>query len=615
MEDIPIMSEFLDVFLNDLSGLPPERHVEFRIDLTSRAAPITRTSYRLALTEMQELMNQLQELLDKGFIRPSCSALGAPVLFVKKKEGSMRMCIDYRELNKVTIKNRYPLPRIDDLFDQLQGASYFSKIDLRSGYHQLNVREEDVPKTAFWIHYGHYEFLVMPFSLTNALAVFMDLMNRVCRPLLDKSVIVFIDDILIYSRSSEDHKRHLRQVLEILRKEKLSVKIGSGYEWDPPKTPTEIRSFLGLAGYYKRFIQDFSKIASPLTKLTQKNVKFTWGESQDETFQLLKKRLTKSPILVLPERSEDMVVYSDASNLGLGCVLIQRGKVIAYASCELKKHEKEYTTHDLELAVVSLKYLFDKKDLNMRHRRWIELVKDYDCEIYYHPGKANVVADALSRKERHEPIKIKAMKLVVTSRLFKKVKAAHLEAFKLKNWQKEHSKGQVKNLVDDSKGVKTRFGRVWIPWTCEVKILLLDEVHKSRYSVHLGVKAKHQKPYGKLQPLEILMWKWENITMDFVTKLSKTLKKHDAILVIVDRLTKCAHFLPIREIFSIEKLARDNNGSWNFRDRIYHLNPHLSSSSPSPFPSLSGNRFTSPSPSLMGIGDPHEDSGIFRLIN
>ncbi|GJX24897.1 putative reverse transcriptase domain-containing protein, partial [Tanacetum coccineum] len=285
-KDVPVVNEFLDVFPEDLPGIPPERQVEFRIELIPGATPIAKTLYRLAASEMKELMSQLQELLDKGFIRPSSSPWGAPILFVKKKDGSMRMCIDYRELNKVTVKNVYPLPRIDDLFYQLQGARWFSKIDLRSGYHQLKVREEDIPKTAFRTRYGHYEFVVMPFGLTNAPTIFMDLMNRVCRPMLDKSVIVFIDDILVYSKSKEEHEAHLREVLETLRKERLyakfakcefwlqeiqflghvvnsegikvdPAKIEAVMNWQTPKDVGEIRSFLGLAGYYRRFIQDF----------------------------------------------------------------------------------------------------------------------------------------------------------------------------------------------------------------------------------------------------------------------------------------------------------------------------------------------------------------------
>ena len=467
LQEFPVVNEFPDVFPDELPGIPPDRQIDFRIELVPGATPVAKTPYRLAPTEMQELMKQLQELLDKGFIRPSTSPWGAPVLFVKKKDGSMRMCIDYRELNKVTIKNRYPLPRIDDLFDQLQGASYFSKIDLRSGYHQLKVREKDVPKTAFRTRYGHYEFVVMPFGLTNAPAVFMDLMNRVCRPMLDKFVIVFIDDILIYSKSEADYKSHLREVLETLRKEKLyakfskcefwmrevqflghvvnsegimvdPAKIDAIMSWERPKSPSEIRSFLGLAGYYRRFIQNFSKIALPLTKLTRKEEKYVWTDAQDMAFQTLKLKLSQAPILVLPEGVEDMSVYCDASSNGLGCVLMQRGKVIAYASRQLKEHEKKYPTHDLELAAVvfalkiwrhylfgvkctiytdhkSLKYFFDQRDLNNRQRRWLDLVKDYDCDILYHPGKANVVADALSRKTRHFPIRVKSLAMIVTT--------------------------------------------------------------------------------------------------------------------------------------------------------------------------------------------------------
>ncbi|GJT11029.1 putative reverse transcriptase domain-containing protein [Tanacetum coccineum] len=316
------------------------------------AAPVTRGPYRLAPSEMQELSDQLQELADPGFIRPSTSPWGAPVLFVQKKDGSSRMC-----------------------------SSTYSKIDLRSGYHQLRVRDEDIPKTAFRTRYGHYEFQVMPFGLTNAPAVFMDLMNRVCKPYLDKFMIVFIDDILIYSRNKEEHEDHLRIILELLKKEKLyakfskcdfwinivqflghiinsqgihvdPAKIEAVKDWASPTTPTEVRQFLGLAGYYRRFIEGFSKIAKPLTELTQKNKKYIWGENQESAFQLLKQKLCEAPILALPEGNDDFVIYYDASLQGLGAVLMQREKVIAYASRQLKPHEENYTTHDLELGAV-----------------------------------------------------------------------------------------------------------------------------------------------------------------------------------------------------------------------------------------------------------------------
>nr|GEX74638.1 hypothetical protein [Tanacetum cinerariifolium] len=301
---IPFGNEILIVRGDDLPGLPPTRQVEFRIDLIPGAAPIARAPYRLAPSKMKELAEQLHELTDKGFIRPSSSPWGALVLFAKKKDGSFQMCIDYKELNKLTVKNRYPLLRIDDLFDQLQGSCIYLKIDLRSGYHQLRVREEDIPKTAFRTRYGHYEFQVMPFGLTNAPAVFMDLINRVCKSYLDKFVIVFIDDILIDSKSKKEHEGHLSQ------------------DWASRKTPKEIRQFLGLAGYYRRFIEGFSKIAKSITKLTQKDVKFDKGDKHEATFQQIKQKLCSAPILALPEGSEDFMVYCDASIQGLGAVLM-----------------------------------------------------------------------------------------------------------------------------------------------------------------------------------------------------------------------------------------------------------------------------------------------------
>nr|GEU85002.1 putative reverse transcriptase domain-containing protein [Tanacetum cinerariifolium] len=314
LEDVPIVREFSEVFPEDLPGLPPARQVEFQIDLVPGATPVARAPYRLAPAKMQELSTQLQELSDRGFIRPSSSPWGAPIMFVKMKDGSFRMCIDYHELNKLTVKNRYPLLRIDDLFDQLQWSRVYSKIDLRSGYHQLRIQEEDIPKTAFRTRYGHYEFQVMPFGLTNA----------------------------------------------------------------------------------------------PV-----KSVKFDWGEKTKAAFQLLKQKLCSVLILALPKGSENFVVYYDASHKGFGAVLMQKEKVIAYGSCRLKVHEKNYTTHDLELGAV---------------------------------------------------------------------------VFALKMWR-----------------------------------------HYLKYLTCAKVKIEYQKPLGLLVQPEIPQWKWENITMDFVTKLPKTAAGQDTI--------------------------------------------------------------------------------------
>ncbi|GJR60652.1 putative reverse transcriptase domain-containing protein [Tanacetum coccineum] len=442
LEDVPIIREFPEVFPDDLPGLPPARQVEFQINLVPGAAPVARTPYRLAPAKMQELSTQLQELSDKGFIRPSSSPWGAPVLFVKKKDGSFRMCIDYRELNKLTVKNRYPLPRIDDLFDQLQGSRVYSKIDLRSGYHQLRVREEDIPKTAFRTRYGHYEFQVMPFGLTNAPAVFMDLMNKVCKLYLDRFVIVFIDDILIYSKSRKEHEGHLRLILKLLKEEKFEgihvdpAKIESIKDWASPKTPTEIRQFLGLVG------------------------------------------------------SENFVVYCDASHKGLGAVLMQKEKVIAYASRQLRVHEKNYTTHDLELGAVILS------------------------------------AQSKARKEE--------------------------------NFINEDLHGMINKLEPRADRTLCLNNQSWIPRFGDLRALIMHESHKSKYSIHPGSDKMYQD-------LKKLYWwpnmkaeiaTYENITMDFVTKLPKTATGQDTIWVIVDRLTKSAHFLPMREDDTLEKLTR-----------------------------------------------------------
>ncbi|GKD02159.1 putative reverse transcriptase domain-containing protein [Tanacetum coccineum] len=289
------------------------------------AAHVAQAPYRLAPSEMKELLDQLQELSDKGFIRPSSLPWGAPVMFVKKKDRSFQMCIYYQELNKLTVKNLTSLGR---------------------------------RHSAFRTRYGHYEFQVMPFGLTNAPAVLMDLMNRVCKPYLDKFMIVFIDDILIYSKNKEEHEEHLKIILELLKKEEFQgihvdpAKIESIKYWASPKTPMEIRQFLGLASYYQRFIEGFSKVAKLMSKLTQKKVTFEWGDKQEAAFQKLKNKLCSAPILTLPQGVENFIVYCDASHKVLGDVLMQNENVIAYESRKLKIHEKNYTTHDLKLGAV-----------------------------------------------------------------------------------------------------------------------------------------------------------------------------------------------------------------------------------------------------------------------
>jgi len=628
LKNIAVVQNFPEVFPNDIPGLPPNREIEFSIDLMPGVGPISMAPYRMSPSELAELKKQLEELLEKQFIRPSVSPWGAPVLLVKKKDGSFRLCVDYRQLNKFTIKNKYPLPRIDDLMDQLRGASVFSKIDLRSGYHQIRVKAEDIQKTAFRTRYGHYEYQVMPFGVTNAPAIFMDYMNRIFHPFLDQFVVVFIDDILIYSKTLEEHEEHLRIVLQILKEKKLYAKLSKcefwleevkflGHvisnngvsvdptkveavlQWEPPKTVTEIRSFLGLAGYYRRFIEGFSKIALPLTQLTKKGQAFVWTEKCENSFQELKKRLTTSPVLALPDPTGHFVIFCDASKMGLGCVLMQDRRVVAYSSRQLRTHEKNYPTHDLELAAIvfalkiwrhyvyggkfeifsdhkSLKYLFDQKELNMRQRRWMEFLKDYDFELHYHPGKANVVADALSRKSLHvSSLMIHEMNLLekfrdmnlsvtlshdkmqlnsiqITNNLQKQIHEAQ-ERDELINKKKKliGQRGGENFGIDKTKILRFK-DRMCVPNNEEIKEMILEEAHKSKLSIHPGTtkmyqdlkkmfwwpkmkkevaqyvskclvcqkaKIEHQKPARMLQSLDIPEWKWDSIAMDFVVGL------------------------------------------------------------------------------------------------
>jgi len=518
--------------------------------------------------ELAELKIQLQELLDKGFIRPSASPWGCPALFVKKKDDSLRLCVDYRPLNAVTIKNKYPLPRIDVSFDQLAGARVFSKLDLRSGYHQIKIRPCDIPKTAFSTRYGLYEYLVMSFGLTNAPAYFMYLMNSVFMPDLDKFVVVFIDDILVYSKNEEDHAQHLRIVLQRLRDHKLYAKFSKcefwldrvkflGHtissegiavdpskvqevmDWKSPASVHQIRSFLGLAGYYRRFIPDFSKIAKPMTELLKKGIKFVWNESCEKAFHTLRELLTKAPVLAQPDNAKPFDVYCDASGTGLGCVLMQDNRVIAYASRSLRPHEQNYPTHDLELAAVihalkiwrhylmgthcniytdhkSLKYIFTQADLNMRQRRWLELIKDYDLEVHYHPGKANVVADALSRKTHCNCLAVESYDQTLCSEMRRLnlemipqgtlnhisieptlhdqiiMAQLHDEGVKIIKQKLSQGEEKYKCFRQDHNGILWFESRIVVPKNHDLRKQILEEAHLSKFSIHPGSNKMYQ---------------------------------------------------------------------------------------------------------------------------
>ncbi|GJW89366.1 putative reverse transcriptase domain-containing protein, partial [Tanacetum coccineum] len=465
LEDVPIVQDFPEVFPEDLPGLPPTRQVEFQIDLVPGAAPVARAPYRLAPSEMKELSEQLKELSDKGFIRPSSSPWGAPVLFVKKKDGSFRMV-------ECLLENR-------------------PKVRLSSIKGSRRRHSEDCLQNSIWT-------LRIP-------------SDAVCK---------------------QEHEEHLKIILELLKKEELYAKFSKCEFWIPKV----------LLGDYRidSLNGGSSKIAKPMTKLTQKKVKFVWGDKQEAAFQLLKQKLCSAPILALPEGSEDFIAYCDASKKGLGAVLMQREKVISYASRQLKIHEKNYTTQDLELVD------------NGGNCRWLELLSDYDCDIRYHPGKANVVADALSRKEREPPLRVRALVMTISLDLPKQILNAQTEARKLENIKKEDVGGMLienakfpeaireQKLEPRANGTLCLNGRSWLPCYGDLRT----------------VKAEHQRPSGLLVQPKIPEWKWDNITMDFVTKLPKTSQGYDTIWVIVDRLTKSAIFTPMRETDPLDKLAR-----------------------------------------------------------
>ncbi|GJZ67467.1 putative reverse transcriptase domain-containing protein [Tanacetum coccineum] len=505
LSDISVVRDFVEVFPEDLSGLPPQRKVEFRIDLVLGATPVAKSPYRLGALRDARIVAQTSKSASKVFIRPIHSSWRAPVLFVKKKDGALHMCIDYRELNKLTIKNRYPLPRIDDLFDQLQRARYFSKVDLRSGYHQLRVHEDDILKTAFRIRYGLFEFTVMPFGLTNAPTVFMDLMNRVCKPYLDKFVIVFIDDILVYLKSKDEHEVHLRLVLDLLKKEELYAKFSKCEFW------LQEVQFLGHMVNQNGIHFNPSKIEA--------------GVEQEEAFQTLKDNLSNALILSLPDGVEDFVVYYDASNQGLGCVLMQR-------------------------------------------------------------GKANVVAD------RDDTSSIRG-------------------AFKQENVLAEKLHGLVQQMERKEDGSLYFLDRIWVPLVGGVRMIIMDETHKTRYSVHLGVdkmyhdlrdmywwsgmkkdiaiyvrnvltcskvRTEHQRPSSLLQQPEIPEWKWDKITMDFITKLLRMKCEHDTIWALGTRLDMSTAYHPQTDgqsehtIQTLEDMLRacviDFGGNWDVQPTV-----------------------------------------------
>eukprot|EP00798_Chlamydomonas_sp_ICE-L_P005195 gene5195-biopygen12247 len=622
-----LVHEFADTRPDGLpNGLPPERAVEHAIDEEPGSRPGSKAPYRMSPEDMEVLRTHLAELLEKVFIRPSCSPYGAPVLFVPKKGGGFRMCVDWRQLNKQTIKNRYPLPRIDDLLERLHGSKVWSKIDLTQGYYQVRIKEEDIHKTAFRTRYGLYEFTVLGMGLCNAPATFMRVMNDAFRPYLDRFVLCYLDHLLIFSDSEEEHLEHLRKVFEVLRQQKLyaspkkcefgrtnidflghtlkpegispeQTKINIVKNWPRPKTCHDLRSFLGLANYYRVFIRQYAHKAAPLNSLLKQKSTCKWGPAEQVAFDTLKEALASNPIIQAPSPTAPFTVHTDASDFAIGAALMQtdpQGKVyvVAYESRKLNDAECKYAAHEREqLAVVhclrvwrhhlkgrkltvisdssSVKSLPTQPNLTGRQARWVEKLSEYDFEVVHRPGPKNVVPDALSRNPIHK-LNVLTTQVVTPPDLKREIEACAPS-------DPIYSKHKMLAINGRSQKYEWRDGllwfktRVYIPDYEPLYTKLLHEAHDVRVSGHLGVdktlariaphyywprmgdtiqryirtcescqqiKCPNKVPIGLIQSLPTPDNRFDTWSMDFVVALPNTQRKKDSILVMQDSITK-----------------------------------------------------------------------------
>ncbi|KAG7527866.1 Retrotransposon gag domain, partial [Arabidopsis suecica] len=615
-----LLQDYQDVFPEDNpKGLPPIRGIEHQIDFVPGASLPNRPAYRTNPVETKELQKQIDELMEKGHIRESMSPCAVPVLLVPKKDGSWRMCVDCRAINNITVKYRHPIPRLDDMLDELHGSCIFSKIDLKSGYHQIRMKEGDEWKTAFKTKHGLYEWLVMPFGLTNAPSTFMRLMNQVLRAYIGVFVVVYFDDILVYSKSLDEHLEHLKLILNVLREEKLFAnfkkctfcsdnlvflgfvvsadgikvdeeKIKAIRDWPIPKTVGEVRSFHGLAGFYRRFVKDFSTLAAPLTEVIKKDVGFKWEQAQDDAFHALKEKLTNAPVLVLPDFLKTFEIECDASGVGIGAVLMQDKRPIAYFSEKLGGATLNYPTYDKELYALvralqtwqhylwpkefvihtdheSLKHLKGQQKLNKRHARWVEFIETFPYVIKYKKGKDNVVADALSR--RYTLLSTLEAKLLGFDQL-KELYATDPDFANVYQACEKFASGHYYR----HEGFLFYGKRLCVP-NCSLRDLFVREAHGGGLMGHFGIAktlsvmqdhfywphlkrdvericercvvCKHAKskvqPHGLYTPLPIPTHPWNDISMDFVVGLPRTKTGRDSIFVVVDRFSKMAHFI------------------------------------------------------------------------
>ncbi|XP_057811708.1 LOW QUALITY PROTEIN: uncharacterized protein LOC131025929 [Salvia miltiorrhiza] len=630
-----VLQEFDDVFPEDTpTGLPPLRGIEHQIDFMPGATLPNRPAYRTNPEETKELERQIGELLAKGH-----------------KDSSWRMCCDCRAINNITVKYRHPIPRLDDMLDELHGSCIFSKIDLRSGYHQIRIKEGDEWKTAFKTKLGMYEWLVMPFGLTNAPSTFMRLMNHVLRAFIGRFVVVYFDDILIYSQHFDEHVDHLRSVMDVLRKEKLFAnlkkcifatdklvflgfvvsaqgvrtvdeeKIRAIQEWPTPRNIAAVRSFHGLASFYRRFVPHFSSIAAPLTEVIKKNVEFQWGKAQEDAFQQLKYKLTHAPVLSLPNFSKSFEIECDASGVGIGAVLMQERRPIAYFSEKLNGATLSYPTYDKELYALvralqtwqhylwpnefvihtdheSLKHLKGQHKLNKRHARWMEFIETFPYVIKYKQGKENVVADALSR--RYALISTLDAKLLGFE-CIKSLYASDADFGEIYIACARAASGEYFRH-DDFLFWKNK---LCVP-QCSLRELLLLESHGGGLMGHFGIAKTlavlhehffwpHMKrdvericgrcvtckqaksrvsPHGLYTPLPIPNAPWIDISMDFVLGLPRTKRGRDSIFVVFSPFEIAYGFNPLTPLDltplpEIEQVNMDGQNRADFVKKIH----------------------------------------------
>jgi hypothetical protein len=511
-----------------------------------------------------------------GHIRPSSSPFASSVVLVKKKDGTMRMCIDYRALNKKTIKNMYPIPRIDELLDELHGTVYFSKIDLCSRYHQIRVREHDIHKMTFRCHYGHYEFLVMPFGITNAPTTFQSCMNHIFNKQLRKYLLVFFDDLLIYRKTWEDHLKHLDQILSIMEEQSLYAKeskcefgmievlylghiigakgvqvhqekIQTILDWPTPRNITELRGFLGICTYYRRFVKGFSQLCAPLTDLTRKGV-FKWTEAAQQTFDKMKKVMSTCPVLALPYFSHPFILECDASGEGIGVVLMQNKHPIAFERKKLRGPELLYTIYDKEMLAImhvlakfrqylvgakfivktdhnNLKYFLEQKDLNERKQKWVRKIQAYDFDIEFVKGKNNIVADALSRRPSTYAL----------SEISVEWKSHLLVEYSKNKFACELMDGKIQDerfwILDDLIYYK---GRIYVVPESKFKERVLRAFHDSPLAGHQGFL----KTYRQIRE----RFAWKGLKEDVMRYVKECTTCHKTRLSIPIQQVCCNHF-------------------------------------------------------------------------